>query len=367
MKYFSTIILLTFLISCSQPETISPWILGFEKPAQNPVLVADSSFIFTDPITGSTVNWQQADVFNPAAVVRNDTVFLLFRAEDNPSAILGRRTSRMGIATSTDGINFTKHPLPVFYPDSSDYMMYDYPGGVEDPRVCQMPDGGYLMLYTSWNYDVARLSVATSPDLYTWRKHGPTFKTAHDGKYLDIWSKSGSVVTMLDNGQPVAVKINGKYWMYWGEDFVNLAYSENLIDWTPLLGDDGELLRVMETRKGKFDSRLTEPGPPALLTDQGILLFYNGKNAEDDNADPNIPKGMYSGAQALFDRDNPEKLLQVMDEPFIRPDLPHEITGQYAAGTTFIEGLVYFKGKWLLYYGTADSMVGLAISDQKLN
>jgi predicted GH43/DUF377 family glycosyl hydrolase len=42
--------------------------------------------------------------------------------------------------------------------------------------------------------------------------------------------------------------------------------------------------------------------------------------------------------------------------------LPHEITGQYKAGTTFSEGLVYFKGKWYLYYGTADSFVGVAIA-----
>jgi predicted GH43/DUF377 family glycosyl hydrolase len=45
--------------------------------------------------------------------------------------------------------------------------------------------------------------------------------------------------------------------------------------------------------------------------------------------------------------------------------LPHEITGQYKAGTTFAEGLVFFKNKWYLYYGTADSFVGLAISSQK--
>ncbi|GAB3417595.1 hypothetical protein [Niabella aquatica] len=33
----------------------------------------------------------------------------------------------------------------------------------------------------------------------------------------------------------------------------------------------------------------------------------------------------------------------------------------YPAGAVFIEGLVYFKNKWFLYYGGADSRVGLAI------
>jgi predicted GH43/DUF377 family glycosyl hydrolase len=56
-------------------------------------------------------------------------------------------------------------------------------------------------------------------------------------------------------------------------------------------------------------------------------------------------------------------MLDRLETPFICPDLPHEVSGQYAAGTTFIEGLVFFKGKWFLYYGTADSMVGLAIKE----
>jgi predicted GH43/DUF377 family glycosyl hydrolase len=43
--------------------------------------------------------------------------------------------------------------------------------------------------------------------------------------------------------------------------------------------------------------------------------------------------------------------------------LPHELTGQYKSGTTFAEGLVRYDSRWFLYYGTADSYVGLAISE----
>ncbi|MDP4292219.1 MAG: hypothetical protein Q8908_14150, partial [Bacteroidota bacterium] len=55
-------------------------------------------------------------------------------------------------------------------------------------------------------------------------------------------------------------------------------------------------------------------------------------------------------------------ILQRTDTCILKPTLPHEMTGQYVAGTTFSEGLVYFKKKWFLYYGTADSFVGLAVS-----
>ncbi|MGB5435162.1 MAG: glycoside hydrolase family 130 protein [Maribacter sp.] len=363
---------LIVLVSCKQEKsttasktdpTVAPWMLGFKKTEINPIMVADSSFTFVDPITKETVQWQKADVFNPGAIVRNDTVFMLFRAEDNPAAILGGRTSRIGLAYSTDGIHFEKFPKPVLYPDNDEFNTWDYPGGIEDPRIVETTDGTYIMLYTSWNKDVARLSSATSKDLKHWTKHGPVFENAHGGKFMDIWSKSGSIVTELIDGRLKAKKINGKYHMYWGELFVNLALSDDGIDWEPILEANGELLHVFKPSLNEFDSHLTEPGPPALYTDNGILLLYNGKNLSGEGASNKVAEGTYCGGQVLFDRNEPTKVLARLETPFICPDLPHEITGQYKAGTTFIEGLVFFKGKWFLYYGTADSMVGLAVKD----
>ncbi len=342
-------------------QDFSPWLLGFQKPAENPIMVADSSYVFYCPIQKDSVPWQKADVFNPAAIVRNDTVFLLFRAEDNPDAILGGRTSRIGIAYSTDGLHFTKHPDPILYPMEDEFKKWDFPGGVEDPRVVETEDGRYIMLYTSWNQDVARLSSASSDDLFHWVKHGPVFRKAHNGKFLNDWSKSGSMVTELKNGRLIAKKINGYYHMYWGELFMNLARSEDGINWEPMLDNTGGILQVFTPTPGAFDSHLVEPGPPAIYTDKGILLLYNGKNLSGEGASTEVAEGTYCGGQVLFDPSNPAKLIKRLDQPFICPDLPHEISGQYQAGTTFVEGLVYFKGSWYLYYGTADSMVGLAI------
>lgn len=360
MKKYLLLSLLV-LLGCSKKEE-SAWLTGFEKPEFNPIMKADGQYQFQDPLSDSLVAWQKADVFNPAAVVRNDTVFMFFRAEDNPKAYLGGRTSRIGLAWSTDGMNFNKFEQPVLYPDSTS-LQWDYPGGCEDPRVVKRADGTYIMTYTSWNQDVARLSIASSKDLKNWTKHGPALLNAFDGKFVNTWSKSGSIVTERKGDELIAAKVNGKYWMYFGERGVNLASSDDLINWTPMTDGD-ELAIVMQTRAGYFDSFLTEPGPPALLTEQGILLIYNGKNDEGDIADPDIAKGTYCGGQALFDLKDPSKFITRMDEPFICPTLPHETTGQYAAGTTFLEALVPFKGKWFMYYGTADSFVGVAVAEQ---
>jgi predicted GH43/DUF377 family glycosyl hydrolase len=347
----------------SQTSTNEKWMLDFKKTKVNPIMTADSMYVFHDPVSNKAVQWQKADVFNPGAVVRNDTVFVLFRAEDNPEAILGGRTSRIGLAYSTDGINFTKHPQPILYPDNDEFSEWDQPGGIEDPRVVETPEGTYIMMYTSWNKDVARLSSATSDDLISWTKQGPVFEDAHNGKFLDVWSKSGSMVTELVDGRLIAKKIDGKYLMYWGELFVNLAVSSNGVDWEPTLNQDGELLYSFTPTINEFDSHLTEPGPPALYTDAGILLLYNGKNLSGEGATSKYPEGTYCGGQVLFDKNDPTKMIERLETPFICPSLPHEISGQYKAGTTFIEGLVYFKDKWFLYYGTADSMVGLAVKE----
>ena len=80
---------------------------------------------------------------------------------------------------------------------------------------------------------------------------------------------------------------------------------------------------------------------------------------------PGLAPRMYTAGQALFDPKNPIKLLDRSDAPFIRPTEPYERTGQYAQGTTFVEALVPFRGRWFLYYGMADSRVGVAVSGGK--
>jgi predicted GH43/DUF377 family glycosyl hydrolase len=90
--------------------------------------------------------------------------------------------------------------------------------------------------------------------------------------------------------------------MYWGEQFVNLAWSTNLYDWYPLLDEKGKLKKLTTSRKGRFDSMLTECGPPAIVTGQVIVLFYNGKTADNDDCDPTLPRGTYSVKKVVFDK-----------------------------------------------------------------
>jgi predicted GH43/DUF377 family glycosyl hydrolase len=178
-------------------------------------------------------------------------------------------------------------------------------------------------------------------------------------------------VTVLDKKKHrlIAAKIGGRYWMYWGEGSIRLATSTDLIHWIPAEDPRGVPVEVLRPRPGHFDSTFPETGPPPVLTKAGIVVLYNGKNAAGDNTtgagDPDLGPNAYAAGEALFDARNPAFLIAQPDHPILQPEAPYEKTGQYVAGTTFAEGLVYFHHRWLLYYGCADSLVAVVQSPKE--
>ncbi|HEX6845653.1 MAG TPA: glycoside hydrolase family 130 protein [Chitinophagaceae bacterium] len=330
-------------------------LLPFTKADEvNPILLPDTNSKFYCPIRKAAVQWEEKDVFNPAAVVRNDTLFLLYRAEDSIGKFAG--TSRIGLAWSTDGLHFTKHPTPVLYPDNDSSKIYEWEGGCEDPRIVEAENGTYYLTYTAYDGDKARLLIASSKDLYHWTKHGPVFK--NDTSKTNKWSKSGSIVCKYANGKSIAVKIEGKYCMYWGDTDIFLAVSDDLIHWVPVVTENNSET-IFGPRAKMFDSDLVEPGPPAMLTDKGIVLIYNSRNVMS-KGDTSLAEGTYAASQILLDKNNPTKVIDRMETYFIKPDKPFETTGQVNQ-VCFVEGLANYKGKWFLYYGTADSKIAVAV------
>ncbi|MFT4022154.1 MAG: glycoside hydrolase family 130 protein [Flavihumibacter sp.] len=354
------------LCSFSQNSNRLPdWAMGgFARPeGVNPIISPRASTVFLDPIKKKKVHWEDNDTFNPAAAVKNGKIVVLYRSEDKTGIEIGMRTSRLGYAESADGIHFTRRSEPVFYPSNDDQQEYEWPGGCEDPRVAVTEDGTYVLFYTQWNRKTPRLGAATSKDLIHWKKHGPIFQDAYNGRFFNIPHKSASILTTIKNNKQVITQINGHYFMYWGETHVFGATSTNLVDWTPVTDEKGALKPLASTRAGYFDSDLTECGPPALLTDKGIILFYNGKNNAGDKGDKRFTGNAYCAGQMLFSKTDPTVLVDRLDLPFLRPMQPFEKSGQYVNGTVFIEGMTWFNNKWFLYYGCADSKVGVAIYD----
>jgi predicted GH43/DUF377 family glycosyl hydrolase len=283
----------------------------------------------TPILSPSDNDWDSAGTFNPAVILRNGKFVMLYRAQD------ARGTSRLGYAESSDGVHFTKRSSPVLSPETP----YEREGGVEDPRLLEIGHTFYLT-YTGYNKKDAQLCLAKSKDLLHWQRLG-VILPAYQGKWNRGWTKSGAIVSE---------KIDGRYWMYWlgtaadKTDQMGISSSRDLLHWT-----EETDAPVLPRRAGKFDSRVVEPGPPPLLTPEGIVLIYNG-------ADDSL---VYRTGIAIFDRRDPRKLLYRSDAPVFQPDRNWEKVGQ-VPNVVFVEGMVKRGGAWLFYYGGADKFVGVA-------
>lgn len=358
-----------------EEQAYKSWSLGpfVKQDLVNPIMGPNPDSKFACPVRQETVRWEEKDVFNPSAVVKDGKIYLIYRAEDKVGQFNG--TSRIGLAVSDDGLTFHRKPEPVLYPENDSLRNYEWEGGIEDPRVIEDEDGVYYMTYTAYDGCNVELMIASSRDLHNWKKHGPAHKKYADEKDMYFKSKAGAIVCRQVGDRHIAAKINGKYWMYWFNDIDNrnsltrhmcCSTSDDLKNWRPVLETDGTMKIILSPRENKFDSRLTEPGPHALLRDEGIVLIYNGMNLpnNDPYRDKKLRGDTYSAGQALFSRTDPSELVERTDQYFITPDKDYERHGQIGL-VCFLEGLVHFKGKYFLYYGTADSKIAVAVWDTK--
>ncbi len=173
------------------------WDLGPFVKRKEPVLRPTPDSVFRCPVRGKEVRWEEQNVYNPAAVVHRGKVSLLYRADDISRDLGWRRTCRIGLACSEDGIHFTRHPEPVLYPNNDHWKQYEWEGGCEDLHIVEGEDGVYVMNYTTWRATGRgrkdTMSIATSRDLFHWTKHGPAFRKHAPDKVMG--SRTGVVVS----------------------------------------------------------------------------------------------------------------------------------------------------------------------------
>lgn len=328
------------------------------------------------PILGPRVGkFDSAGAFNPAAtLLKNGHTVLLYRGQD------AQGVSRIGYAESSNGIDFVADDKAVIEPSLDDDK-----DGVEDARLTRdfknndnsiRDNNCWLATATAYSKatNAAQLvSYRSSPgDLHHWQRVAVLMPatTAPNKEGWNIhWTKSGAIV-VDSKAQPL--KINNKYWMYYmadargtstsattnsgdtmAADQMGIAQSEDGITWQDALGRP-----ILPHRPGQFDSRVVEPGPHPIITKDGILLLYNGG---DDTL-------TYRTGWALFDKTNPTRLLARCTKAIFQPELAWEKknasnTVHQVPNVVFVEGIVPYKKGYRVYYGSADSYVGVAYTE----
>jgi len=179
---------------------------------------------------------------------------------------------------------------------------------------------------------------AASADFAEWDDDSPVFPTVEDfGSPADYsWNKAGAILPG---------KVDGGYVMYLGVPDVWYAASTDLLDWSLGPVDDPVIPRDACPHGGE----LVEPGPTPLLTDEGdILLVFAAYDGEK-----------YRASQALVSGEDPTELVEFLDEPFLEPDTEASREGQ-VDDVVFPSALVEHEDTFYLYFGMADSRIGVA-------
>lgn len=332
----------------------------FTRSQQNPIL---------KPKAANT--WESIKLYNPGAIFYNNQYHLFYRAMGSGQDW----KSSIGYAVSSDGENFKrfKEPLLVGTEESEKR-------GLEDPRITKIEDT-FFMAYAAYDGVTPRLSIATSNDLRTWKKHGPAFNnwkfTKAGGVYAGfdengkIYSKPVEV-ERSKSGAIFSEKINNKYWMLFGEHKIWFATSNDGINW------EGDQTPFLHERPGDyFDNIFVEMGPPPIKTKEGWLVLYHGVDK----------KHTYRIGFLILALNNPRKILYRSTEAIFGPKVEYELSGMVdvlpgglkslqamsaeeqkkflekniAKGTmpkvTFCCGATIVDDSLRIYYGASDSVI----------
>lgn len=288
-------------------------------------------------LTPSDEPWENMLVFNPGAIRVGDAVYLIYRAmgKDDPF-------SRLGLATSTDGIRFNRKKEPLYYgkghPDES--------LGIEDPRIVQIDDT-YYITYTAVSEDIG---AEINPD---WKekiakKPRIALSTTKDFK---MFEDHDVIIPHLSgkNSSFFPKKINGEFWLLYrkGLGKTYFARSRSLTSWP-------HRHMVFEERPGFWDCKRTGIGAPPIETDKGWLLFYHGVDEAN----------IYRLGIMFLDKNDPEKILYRSPEPVLEPEKDYEKYG-YVNNVVFTCGAIEKDGQYFVYYGAADQVIGVATVEKQ--
>ena len=268
--------------------------------------------------------WDSLYAYNPAAVIHEGAVHILYRAEgDEKRKNIETRwpVSRLGLAVSKNGYDIDER-LPEFTMEGEGPEEF---WGIEDPRVSKI-DGTYYVLYVQVAPGHTALALATTKDFRSYERRGRVMPEVQQRTSALLPEKWKGKYVLIHRIQPN----------------MQIAYSEDLVAW-----HDSKTL--MEVRPGSWDNAKIGVSPPPLRTEEGWLCFYHGVDE----------KKVYRVGAALLDLDDPSRVLARLDEPILEPTAPYEAKG-LVPNVVYRYGAVELGGEFLVYYGGADAVTGVA-------
>jgi len=290
-------------------------------------------------------------VHNGSILIKDSIFYYVYRGERPIDVTQNTEIDYIcdiGVATSKDGIHFTKDTTCKGFFRTGLDRRYSY----EDVNISKYGETYYLFC-NQWywpeqnDYKINGTFLATSKDLINWNKAGIVFPNA---------TRTHRNAVVLQSPTNEAVKVNGKFVMYINGGL--MAYSDDMIHW-----ESKEIGKEPDFPGGECAFALTDYD---RTNSDNIILFTGGNHTGH----------FYAKGEVLFSKKNPEKSLAYLPRPVLAadPKFPYEhgfsAMAPYKPVSSFSDciffnGLTKYKGKWWFYYGGSEYYTCLATAIAK--
>lgn len=306
---------------------------------ENPILVPDSKNKWDSEASFNSSVWQDPSVFR-----------MVYRSVSPKMQYLDREMelSTISYAESPDPIHFTGR-RQLFGPEY-DWERY----GCEDPRVTKIDDTYYIFYTALGGYpygpDNIKVAVAITKD----------FKKIEEKHLVTPFNAKAACL--------FPEKINGKYAVILTVNTdkpptpstIGVAYFDKIEDiWKPEIWKSW--YNNLESHKVDLlreKGHQVEVGAVPLKTDYGWLFVYSYAR---DYYTPNIKFGIEA---AILKTDDPQKIIARTEYPLLEPREQYELFGKVPY-TIFPSGAVIYENDLFVYYGAADTVSAVAVTNLK--
>ena len=238
--------------------------------------------------------------------------------------------SHLRIARSVDGIHFQIAMHPALFPRGE---MESW--GIEDPRIAKVEDT-YWITYTAVSPAGPAPAVMTTKDFNRFERKGLILPPENKDVCL-FPNKINEQYVCLHRPVPKGI----------GRPDIWCAFSPDGVHW-------GEHHRLFGVREGWQNMKRFGAGAPPFETSEGWIEVFHGADASN----------RYVLGIVVLDRNDPRRILKIVEEPILIPEAEFELEGFYG-NVVFTCGLVERANEIWIYYGCADTSTAVAVFDRK--
>ena len=300
--------------------------LQLERSKLNPILVPDES------------NWWESKaVFNCSVLYDGNIIHMLYRAIGE----YDNYVSRIGYASSNDGLSFARKKKPVIYPEL-DYESY----GIEDPRLMTIEDETYVTYVVLSNY------VKNNPSIYTALAKTEDFSHYERLGIITVPGSEDKDVVLFPKFSKGALSY---MMLHRPSTWVGPQYNT---DKPSIWIAEGDLITnyknhsILVKPEQSWEELKIGVGVPPIRTKNGWLVIYHGVNSDH----------FYSAGAFLLDINEPCRILGRTKVPLLTPEEDYEIKGD-VNNVVFPTGACILDNKLFVYYGAADKVCCVATAD----